>query len=555
MRKSAFVISLLLVLIMVLSACGANKTSSSNSKYGGVLTVVPGPYGNFTDNFAVYAPGGNVGTLGMIYETLLYFNRETGKVSPWLASSYQLASDAKSITFTIRQGVKWSDGQPFSADDVVFTLNYMKQYPAIDTNALWQTIDTVNKTDANTVVVTFKQPSSSMLWYLGGQTYIVPQHIWSSITDPATNTNTKPIGTGPFVLKSFSPQLYVLGRNTNYWQPGKPYINEIHYPALNSNTSADLVLSQGSLDWAGLFTPNIQQTFVNRDPTHNKYWFPPSGLTVLYMNLTKFPFNDLAVRQAINLAVDRQQMSQKGEDGYQAVASPTGLLLPNFQSYLSSDYSSSSYSVDTAKANSILTSAGYTKGSDGIYEKGGKKLSFNMNVVSGWTDWVTDVQIMSSDLKNVGMNVTVNAISYNSYYSALQLGTFDTAISWTAGGPTPFFTYYGLMSSAQSAPVGKAAPQNWERWNNTQTDQLLNQYAGTADSTQQQQAIQGLEKFMVEQIPAVPLIYGSTWYEYSTARFTGWPDQNNTYAVPAPWSYPDDGVVAQNLHPVSSTVP
>jgi peptide/nickel transport system substrate-binding protein len=534
---------------MVLSACGSTKSSSTNSKHGGVLTVIPSPYGNFTDNFAVFAPGSNSGTLGDIYETLLYFNRENGKITPWLASSYQLASDAKSITFTIRQGVKWSDGQPFTAQDVVFTLNYMHQYPAIDTNALWQTISTVASPDANTVVVNFKQASSSMLWYLGGQTYIVPQHIWQSISDPATNSNTKPVGTGPFVLKSFNPQLYVFGRNPNYWQAGKPYINEIHYPAINSNASADLVLSQGSLDWSGLFSPNIQQTFVNRDPAHNKYWFPPSGLTVLYLNLSKAPFNDLAVRQAINLAVDRQQMSQKGEDGYQQVANPTGLLLPNFQSYLSSTYSSDSYSVDTAKAISILQQAGYTKNSSGIYAKNGQELSFKMNVVSGWTDWVTNVQIMASDLKAIGMNVTVNAISYNSYYSALQLGTFDTAISWTATGPTPFFSYYGLMSTSQTAPVGKAAPQNWGRWSNSQTDQLLSQYAGTADSATQQQAIQGLEKYMVDQVPAVPLIYGSTWYEYSTARFSGWPDQNNPYAVPAPWSYPDVGVVAQNLRP------
>ena len=551
-RKNTVLLSFLLVLILALSACGAaNKTSGTGSKYGGVLTVVPGPYGNFTDNFAVYAPGGNVGTLGMIYETLLYFNRETGQVSPWLASSYQLASDAKSITFTIRQGVKWSDGQPFTAQDVVFTLNYMKQYPAIDTNALWQTISSVTSPDANTVQVSFKQASSSMLWYLGGQTYIVPQHIWQSVSDPATNANAKPIGTGPFTLKSFSPQLYVLGRNTNYWQPGKPYINEIHYPALNSNTSADLVLSQGSLDWAGLFTPNIQQTFVNRDPAHNKYWFPPSGLTVLYLNLTKAPFNDLAVRQAISLAVDRQQMSQKGEDGYQQVANPTGLLMPNFQSYLDPSYANATFSVDTAKAMSTLQSAGYTKGSDGIFAKNGQKLSFNMNVVSGWTDWVTDVQIMASNLKAIGMNVNVNAISYNSYYNALQNGTFDTSISWTANGPTPYFTYYGMMSSAESAAVGKAAAQNWERWNNSQTDTLLSQYASTADQNAQKQAIQSLEKYVVDQVPVVPLIYGSTWYEYSTARFTGWPDQNNTYAVPAPWSYPDDGVVAQNLHPVS----
>ncbi len=92
--------------------------------------------------------------------------------------------------------------------------------------------------DDHTVIVKLKQPSVPILWYLGGQTYILPQHLWSSVSNPVTYTNPDPVGTGPFVFKSFTPQLYVFDRNPHYWQAGKPYINEIRYPAFNSKLSA-----------------------------------------------------------------------------------------------------------------------------------------------------------------------------------------------------------------------------------------------------------------------------------------------------------------------------
>src|SRR6266566_187525 len=449
-------ISLLLVLVTLLAACGG-PSNPTTSRYGGTLTMVPGPTGDFTRNFNVFANGSVLsGTQGLIYETLLFFNREDGSVKPWLASSYQLSSDATSITFKLRPDVQWSDGKPFTSADVVFTLNLVRNHSAIDYSGLWNVITGVSAPDDHTVIVKLKQPSVPILWYLGGQTYILPQHLWSSVSNPVTYTNPNPIGTGPFVFKSFTPQLYVFDRNPHYWQPGKPSISEIRYPAFNSNTSADLLLSQGSVDWTGLFTPDVNKTFANRDPVHNRYWFPPNNVVTLYPNLTKYPFNSSAVRQAISAAIDRNKLYHIGEDGYEPPSHPTALVLPANQSFLSPAYANASFSVDTAKATSLLTGAGFRKGSDGIYvDKNGKRLAFNINVVSGWTDWVTDCQIMASNLQAAGMDVKVNTISFNSYYSALQMGSFDTAISWTSTGPTPYFLYNSMLGSINTAPIGQ----------------------------------------------------------------------------------------------------
>jgi len=170
--------------------------------------------------------------------------------------------------------------------------------------------------------------------------------------------------------------------------------------------------------------------------------------------------------------------------------------------------------------------------------------------VSGWTDWVTDCQIMASNLQAIGMDVKVNTISFNSYYSALQMGSFDTAISWTSTGPTPYYLYNSMLGSVNTAPIGQTATSNFERWSDPTTDKLLKQYASSPDPAVQQQALAGIQKIMVEQLPTIPLIYGATWYEYSTARFVGWPDQQHPYAVPAPYAAPDVEIVVLNLHQV-----
>jgi len=538
-----FLCSCLVIFGMLLAACGGGSTSTQPSSSTGakstVLTVNTSITGTYTRTFSPFGTNPNPGARGLVYETLLYFNAINGNVTPWLASSYKFSDDAKSLTFTLRQGVKWSDGQAFSSDDVLFTLNMIKQYPAADANGLWTYIDSVTAPDANTVTLTLKQPYTPIVWRVGGQTYIVSKHLWSSVGDPTKYADANPVGTGPYLVNQFSPQLVDYKKNPNYWQPGKPAVTEVKYPAFNSNTNSELLMDQGQFDWSGIFTPNIEKTFVSRDPAHYHYWFPSAAPVMLYLNLTKAPFNQLPVRQAISSALDRQKMYQVAESGYEPVASPTGLVLPNNSAYLDPQYSNTTFTQDTAKAKQLIQSA------TGVSGK-----TFNLNVVTGWTDWVTICQIVAANLKDLGMNVTVNPISYDSYVADLQNGNFDMAISWTNPGPTPYYLFDTLLNSKYTAAVGQKANSNWQRWKDAETDQLLNQYATSTDQTKQKQAIYGLEKIMVDSLPSIPLVYGATWYEYTTTHFTGWPDKDNPYATPSPYTYPDAEVVILNLKPV-----
>ena len=200
----------------------------------------------------------------------------------------------------------------------------------------------------------------------------------------------------------------------------------------------------------------------------------------------------------------------------------------------------------------MLEGSGFKLGNDGVYaDRNGKKLSFNLNVVSGYTDWITDTQLIASNLKSIGIKVNVNTIEFNAYFSALQNGNYDMAMLWTNPGPTPYYLYDGLLASANSAPIGQAASSNYERWMDPTTDALLNQYAATTDPAVQKQAIMGLQKIMVEQLPRIPLTNEPYWYQYSTKKFVGWPDQNNPYAAPGTAVYPDIEYVVLNLRPAS----
>jgi len=545
-KSIGMVFSLLVILTLLLAACGGSTQSNqSNTKH--ILRVGAHVGADFTKSFSPYNPAGpNEGILGMVYETLYFFNINNNQSTPILATGYQYNSDATQLTFTIRQNVKWSDGQAFSANDVAFTFNMLKQYPAADSNGLWNYLTGVTAPDSNTVVMTFKKAYPPLLWYIAGKTFIVPQHTFASAGDPTKFANDPPIGTGPFKLTKFSPTLLIYDKNPSYWQAGKIQVHELQYPSVKDNQTLQLELMSGQIDWGGFFAPDLQSSFVSKDPAHNHYWMTPDNMFALYVNLNKYPLNVATVRQAISAAIDRSKLSKDAESGYVQPASTTGLVLPNNQDFLDPNYSTIQTSPDTSKATQLLTSAGFTKGSDGIFvDKKGHKLSFKLNVVSGWTDWETMSQIIAQNLKSVGIEVTVNDISFDNYAAARSSLGFDLMIGGMFDGPSPFYLYNTHLNSANLSPKGF----NWEHWKDAQTDQLLNQYATTTDASVQKQAIMGLEKIFAQNLPVIPLVNAADWYEYSTKHFSGFPDQNHPYSIGAPWATPDDEMVILNLKP------
>ncbi|MCL4495620.1 MAG: ABC transporter substrate-binding protein [Firmicutes bacterium] len=525
-----------------LSACGA---AASQKAAAAPLVVLPSPIGSYSRNFNPFSPTDLPGTTGLVYQDLFYFNPLKSQTYPMLGTSFAWSGHGTVLTVHLRKNVKWTNGQPFNADDVVYTFDLLKRYPALDTNGIWKVLSKVKAVNSDVVTFIFKAPNVPYQWYVLGETPIIDQALWKQVSDPVKYGNPNPVGTGPYLLKSFSPQVYSFSANASYWG-GKPKVPTVEYPAYTSNSSADLALSRGKIDWAGLFIPNAQKVYVKPNPKQNHYWFPPNYIVILYTNLKNPLLAQLPVRQAISLAINREKIDKVGEYGYENPSSPTGLILPNNKAWLNPSLPPQdvSFSYNPAKAVSILKSAGYKKNAQGIFTSpSGQPLSFTLNVVSSATDWVSDASIMQSELHNVGIKLTVNQEQYGAFYGALKSGTYQLAIWGSSPGPTPYYLYNALLSPSS---IG-----NYEHWNSSATNAALAQYSASSNLSVQKHAMYAIEHTMATQLPSIPLVNGPNWYEYNTSQYTGWPTPSNPYSNVTPASAFGTTVVLMHLHPVA----
>src|SRR5436305_4745328 len=257
-KATSMVFTLLVIFTLILSACGTTGTSSSTSSKK-VLKIATQSYDFAQSGWNPYNGHPNAGVLGLVYETLYFVNVNDGSFTPMLATNYAWSSDNTTVTFTMRQNVKWNDGQPFTADDVVFTFNTMKQYPAADSNGVWSFLSNVTAPEANTVVMTFQKAYPPVLATIAGHVYIIPKHIFASVGDPTKYLTDKPVGTGPFTLTRYQADLAVFDKNPNYWQANQVKVDEVRFPEYKDNATMQLALPKGDIDWAGYFSPTLQQ--------------------------------------------------------------------------------------------------------------------------------------------------------------------------------------------------------------------------------------------------------------------------------------------------------
>ena len=373
----------------------------------------------------------------------------------------------------------------------------------------------------NKVVMTFKSAAVPYFYYIADQTPIVPQHIWSTIANPVSYADANPVGTGAFTVNPCSAQNITYVANPHYWQPGEPKVAKVLYPAFTSNDPANTYLATGQAQWGSQFIPNIESFYTSKSPD-NHYWFPPIANVTLIPNLTVPGLNNVAVRQAMAYAIDRNRVSQIGEYGYEPPANQTGIVTPTFSSWEDTSAASQyDYTYNPAKAKQILTSAGFKMGSNGIFASpSGKPLSFTVINIGGYSDWVASMQVIQQDLKAVGIQITTDNLSQNDFLSRLYNGDYQLAYNNQQGGPSPYYEYRQWLYSANSAPIGKQASSNWERYSNPATDALINQYATTTSQAQQQQIVDQLQQVLLKDVPFIPVTEEVAWYQYNTGKFT-----------------------------------
>ncbi len=496
-----------------------------------------------------FNPFGIINSLGgaQIFEPLYIINPIEGKSIPWLAQAYHWSNGGLTLTFTVRSGIKWNDGRSFSSQDVAFTFNMLKKYPSLDLNGVWKVLKSVTA-HGNRVVFQFSTKAATYFQYIA-QTPIVPAFQWSKVANPITFTDPNPIGTGPFMLNTFNPSEYTLKRNPYYWKRSLVQVPQIDVKVLTTNTISDLEVGRGIFDQVGLFIPNIHRLYIDKNPKAYHYWFPHNSPQSLDMNLTKYPFNQVIFRKALAYAINRRTISRQADYGEMPPANQSGLAPAQTRWLDRSLWRKYQYRYDPKKAQALLRGMGLQKNAKGqLLGRNKKPLSFTMGVISGYTNTVATCQIIAQELKQLGISVTVEPTSVSTYVSNQDAGKYDLWINTaTSLQASPWYVYNVLLNSNLSAPIGKPAVGDQERWRSPQTNALLSAFAKTTNPTQQRAIINQLQKIMFTQLPVINTVYGNNWNEYTTLHYVGWPTQKNPYANAM--SYPDDLLVLTHLRP------
>jgi peptide/nickel transport system substrate-binding protein len=537
------------VLVMGIAACGSSgggssASSSSPAATGKTLVIESTPLSPMTDTFnpfSLTATGYLTNAVALYNEPLFIFNtlNSAQPPIPMLATGSTWSNGGKTLNLTIRSGVKWNDGKAFSASDVAFTFNMLKSNPKLNTGGA-PVVTSASAPSATSAVLNFPTSQYANL-FLIGQVYIVPQHVWSAVSDPATYSDANPVGTGPFMLDKFSPQGYTLKQNPFYWQKSKVHVPEISFPAYNTNANLVPPVASGQIDFAGNYIANIQANYLSKSSENHTWlgaapYFSANNVVSMFLNTTKAPLNDAAVRQAISYGINRSQLNVQGETGYEPpITSSSGLLLPNHQSFLDPTMANDLPATgDAAKVASTLKADGWTK-SNGKWTKNGKNITFGIQDPIPYSDYYTDSQLIAHQLNALGFDVKADGIGNPTVWAGdVANGTFDATIHWSNQGPNPYFIYDSWLDSSLAAPIGKPAAGDFGRYSNPQAQAALGEYASSGDPAAQKVAIMKLEKIMSTEVPVVPLLNGGAWAEVSTRNYTGWPSASNSFMNPVP---------------------
>ncbi|HEY4992558.1 MAG TPA: ABC transporter substrate-binding protein [Nakamurella sp.] len=535
-RRGLVGLSVIAVVCGGLAACSSSPSGSTSGTTAKATRLVmeSSPETTITQAFnpfvATQAAFG-MGATGLIYEPLIQFNLVAPpKYYPWLATKYAWGNGGKSITFTIRSGVKWNNGTPFTPADVAFTFNMLKKNAAINLGGV--DVSSVTTT-ASTVTLNFATAQYTNLQQIAG-TGIVPASIWSKVANPATFADPNPVGTGPYMLGSFTPQGFTLKPNPHYWQPSKVKVQQVYFPVYTSNTSALSALFGGQIDWTGNFIPGLKKSFVDTNPQFHHYWEAPGGTNSLMPNLNKWPTSQLPVRKAISLAINRSLIATEGEASLEnPVLNATGLTLPTFAAWSAPvAHLTNSPTAQPAQAEAVLTAAGYTKNSSGFYTKNGKVVSITITDPSAYTDYAQDDAIVANELKAAGIDATFSGQAVNTWASDVAAGNFQLTMHWSNGGITPYNMYNGWLNS--SLATSNTATGDYERLKNAAIDAQLAKLAMASTTAAQTAALAPIAKYVAANLPIIPTTTASQWYEWNSQRFVGWPTPQNPYQTGQP---------------------
>ena len=503
-----------------------------------------GPPGDFNPISA----GGVTGLNGLGYEYLFLFDTVEQRLTPWLAESGEWTGE-REFELRLRQGVTWSDGKPFTAEDVVFTFELGK-IDGVPYANVWDWLEEASIVDERTVRFRFSE-ARQQEWDNFLYTHvIVPKHVFEAYTaDELLNgpLDTHLVATGPYAVHSFDDTRVAWVKRESWWATEALglEVRPKYIVDLVTLGNADILnmLIEGRLDLANNFMSGIDD-FLTGDPELTTYYdkppfMAPVNTAMLIPNTTREPLDDPELRRAMAFAISPGQIVDAVYGGMVSEAHPTGLLPIWERYYDEAAVDEFGFVFEPSSAVEILAAAGYRdEDGDGFVEThDGEPFELQLVVPAGWTDWEAAALSIARDLSDVGIKTTAVFLDAAEVDATRESGDFDLQINNRSGLTNSPWSHFRHLFELPVRDTQRLA--NFSRWEDENAWELTQELATLAtDDPHYPEVIAELERIAMRDLPAIPIWYNGAWSQACNAVWTGWPTGNDgeTGVYPSFWN-------------------
>ncbi|MCJ2543044.1 ABC transporter substrate-binding protein [Thermostichus vulcanus] len=487
-----------------------SQTAQATPQQGGTMVVVG------HQEVPTLSPGKAVGNVPLFVIYQLYNGLvevdENFEVQPALAESWQISADGLTYTFKLRQGVKFHDGEDFTAEDVKYTYEFYGD-PDSGSTLIGQAadIESIDIPDDYTVVFTLKQPNATFLRISANNFYIVPKHYHEEVGEEVFET--QPIGTGPFKLKEWRAAEFTELEAFEEHFRGRPNIDILRQDIVPEASVRAIALETGQAD-SMVWPPLIEDNLRFEADTENYTTFKTPSLSVNH-----FPLNnnhpilsDKRVRQAMMYAFDRPRQIQDVQQGAAVLA--TSNLSPSLVQWYTELVTR--YEYDPNKAVELLEEAGWTVGADGIREKDGQKFTFTCTTITGDQARRPQAEILQQQLRAVGIDMQLSEAPITAIQTGLRNNTVDASLyNWNYGG----------TNGDPDAPttLGSDGRSNWSNFKNARVDELLDLGRKEVDPEKRAEYYREIQQIVADEVPFLFVMYWD-WFTIFSSRIKGLPE-------------------------------
>ena len=466
-------------------------------------------------------PGWNL--LMLQYDSLMQIDTE-GLPQPWLASSVETSEDGLVYSIELVEGVTWHDGEPLTADDVVFTIEYFTTNPAASRFARdLNGVEGAEATGDVSVEITLAAPNPSFPLRALADVPIIPEHIWADVTTPEEHQfeDASNVGTGPYRITEYSAnQSYTLEGNPDYFR-GPPAVDEVVLVQFADDTGALAAMNSGEVDVVfGQIAPE-QIELLGAQEGIEIVQGPEFTNQLLNYDAQLPPFDDVAVRQAMSMAIDRQDLV---DTVFLGTATPgnAGWTHPDSPAY-NPDIETT---YDVEGANALLDEAGYTDSDeDGVREYDGQPMSFELITPSGDSLRLRSAELVATMLADIGIQANVAAVEQATWEAQIW-PEFDVA-----NGRDYELGMWGWSAPTQADPAQIGALMhsdptigslNVTGYSSPEADDLIDQLRTEGDPDARQDLLNELQVLFAEELPFITLLYPDGAYAYDSTVYGGW---------------------------------